>query len=75
VSGWERNEGGRRIIPVLSEQMTDTEPNASTECSFLTIAFLLAILKTPSASVTVVTMGNPSGIAATAKETKTRIKR
>lgn len=55
--------------PVLSEQMTDTDPNASTECNFLTIAFLLDILMTPRASVTVVTIGSPSGMAATASDT------
>lgn len=35
--------------------------------NFLTMAFRLAILITPRASVTVTTMGRPSGIAATAK--------
>lgn len=50
--------------------MTETDPNDSTECSFFTIAFRFAILNTPRANVTVVTMGNPSGIAATANETK-----
>jgi hypothetical protein len=57
-------------VPVLSEQTTDTEPSASTECNFLTIAFLFAILKIPRASVTVVTIGRPSGIAATANDTR-----
>jgi hypothetical protein len=57
------------LIPVLSEHITDTLPSASTECSFFTIAFRLAILKTPRARVTVVTMGRPSGIAATARDT------
>jgi len=38
--------------------------------SFLTMAFLLAILITPSARVTVTTMGRPSGMAATAKLSK-----
>ena len=56
-------------VPVLSEQMTETEPKASTECSFLTIALRLDIRSTPSASVTVVTMGSPSGMAATASDT------
>lgn len=59
----------KQRLPVLSEQITETDPNASTECNFLTIAFLFAILSTPKAKVTVVTIGNPSGIAATAKET------
>jgi hypothetical protein len=35
----------------------------------LTIAFRFAIRRTPSASVTVVTIGKPSGIAATARDT------
>lgn len=56
-------------IPVLSEQITLTLPNASTLGSFLTIALRLDILKTPSASVTVVTIGRPSGMAATARDT------
>ncbi len=40
---------------------------ASTAGSFLTTAFFFAILMTPSARVTVTTMGKPSGMAATAK--------
>lgn len=35
--------------------------------SFLTIAFRFDIFITPKASVTVTTIGRPSGIAATAK--------
>ena len=35
--------------------------------SFFTIAFLFDIFITPSANVTVTTIGKPSGIAATAK--------
>ncbi len=54
-------------VPVLSEQITLTQPSVSTVGSFLTIDFRLAILITPSANVTVTTMGSPSGIAATAK--------
>lgn len=61
---------GMRGIPVLSEQMTDTLPNVSTLGSFLTMAFLLDIRSTPSASVTVTTIGSPSGIAATASDTE-----
>ena len=56
-------------VPVLSEQITETEPRASTEWSFFTIAFRFDIRSTPRASVTVVTMGNPSGMAATASDT------
>jgi hypothetical protein len=55
--------------PVLSEQITEMLPSASTECSFLTIAFRLDIRNTPNARVTVVTIGKPSGIAATARDT------
>lgn len=55
--------------PVLSEQTTLTDPKASTDGSFLTIALRCDIRKTPNASVTVVTIGRPSGMAATAKET------
>ncbi len=54
-------------VPVLSEQTTLTQPNVSTTGNFLTIAFFLAIRITPSANVTVTTIGKPSGIAATAK--------
>jgi hypothetical protein len=50
--------------------MTDTLPNVSTLGSFLTMAFLLDIRSTPSASVTVTTIGSPSGIAATASDTE-----
>lgn len=60
---------GLFVSPVLSEQMTDTDPSDSTECNFLTIAFRLDILRTPRASVTVVTIGSPSGMAATASDT------
>lgn len=56
-------------LPVLSEQITLTLPSASTDGSFLTIAFRFDILNTPSARVTVVTIGSPSGIAATASDT------
>ena len=55
--------------PVLSEQITETEPRASTECSFFTIALRFDMRSTPKAKVTVVTMGRPSGMAATASET------
>jgi len=56
-------------VPVLSEQMTETDPRASTECSFFTIAFRFAMRNTPKANVTVVTIGRPSGMAATASDT------
>jgi hypothetical protein len=70
---WERLVDGwmdGRNIPVLSEKIMETEPSDLTECNFLTIAFLFAICKTPKARVTVVTIGRPSGIAATANETR-----
>jgi hypothetical protein len=63
------NEMIEFVLPVLSEQITLTQPNASTLGSFLTMAFFRDIRSTPRASVTVVTIGKPSGIAATAKET------
>ena len=42
-------------------------PRVSTIGNFLTIAFLFAMRITPIASVTVTTIGRPSGIAATAR--------
>lgn len=56
-------------VPVLSEQITVVQPKVSTEGSFLTIAFYLAILLDPKARQVVITAGRPSGIAATAKAT------
>lgn len=50
--------------------MTLTLPSVSTLGNFFTIAFLFDIRKTPNANVTVTTIGSPSGIAATANETK-----
>jgi len=47
----------------------EMEPSASTEWSFLTIALRFAIRNTPKESITVVTIGRPSGIAATANDT------
>uniref|UniRef100_A0A1W7R717 Putative secreted protein n=1 Tax=Aedes albopictus TaxID=7160 RepID=A0A1W7R717_AEDAL len=57
------------MVPVLSEQITVTQPNVSTVGSFLTMQLRLAIRMTPRANVTVTTMGKPSGMAATAKLT------
>lgn len=59
----------RMNAPVLSEQITETLPRVSTLGSFLTIAFCFAMRRTPRARVTVTTMGSPSGIAATARDT------
>ena len=44
-----------KLKMTLSEQMVETLPRVSTTASCLTIAFLLAILCTPMAIVTVVT--------------------
>ena len=52
-------------VPVLSEQMTETEPSASTAGRRRTTALRRAIRCTPIASVTVRIVGRPSGIAAT----------
>ena len=56
----------RVSVPVLSEQITVTDPSASTAGSLRVIALRRAICCTPSASVTVTTAGRPSGMAATA---------
>jgi lysozyme len=53
----------------LSDAITETEPNVSTDDSFLTIALCLDMRCTPSASTTDNTAGNPSGTAATARDT------
>ena len=34
-------------VPVLSEQITDVQPNVSTDGKLLTIAFRFAILRVP----------------------------
>ena len=56
-------------VPVLSVHMNVHEPKVSTEDNLLTIALDLAIFCIPMAKVNVKTAGNPSGIAATARET------
>lgn len=56
----------------MSEQITLTLPSVSTLGSFLTMALRFDIRNTPRASVTVTTMGRPSGMAATASETVRR---
>ncbi len=56
-------------VPVLSEQITDVQPNVSTDGNDLTIAFFAAIRLVPKAKHVVMTAGKPSGIAATAKAT------
>lgn len=61
------NQGLSRLHVNIYLSINISLPNVSTIGSFLTIAFLVAILMTPMASVTVTTMGKPSGIAATAR--------
>ena len=58
-------------MPVLSEQMVVTEPNVSTAGNLRIKAFWRTIRWVPSAKVTVITAGKPSGTTATAilKET------
>jgi hypothetical protein len=56
-------------VPVLSEQITDVQPNVSTEGNLRTIQLFCAILRVPSARQVVITAGSPSGIAATANAT------
>jgi hypothetical protein len=59
----------RVSVPVLSEQMTETEPSASTAGRRRMMALRAAMRWTPMASVMVMTAGRPSGIAATARPT------
>jgi hypothetical protein len=55
-------------VPVLSEQITVTEPSVSTAGSRRTMAaFLRAMTRVPMASTMVTIAGSPSGMAATAK--------
>lgn len=58
-------------VPVLSEQIMLVHPKVWTESNFLIIELCLAILLDPKAKQVVITAGNPSGIAATAKATAT----
>ena len=53
-------------VPVLSEQMRDTEPSVSTAGRRRTMALRWAIRCTPIASVIVMIAGRPSGITDTA---------
>jgi hypothetical protein len=59
----------RVSVPVLSEQITVTDPSDSTAGSRRTIALRRAIRCTPIASTMVSAAGSPSGIAATASPT------
>jgi carboxypeptidase PM20D1 len=56
-------------VPVLSVHITLVQPNVSTAGSLRTSALRLSIRLTPIVSDTVTTAGNPSGIAATARDT------
>ena len=56
-------------VPVLSEQITETEPSVSIAGRRRTIALRRAIACTPTARVMVSTAGSPSGIAATERPT------
>ena len=53
-------------VPVLSEQMRDTEPSVSTAGSRRMMALRCAMRCTPMASVIVISAGSPSGISDTA---------
>ncbi len=59
-------------VPVLSVQITDTDPSVSTAGSLRTRALRRAIRRAPKARAMVTTAGRPSGIAATARLTATR---
>ncbi len=59
-------------VPVLSEQITVTEPRVSTAGSRRTMAWLRAMTRVPMASTMVTIAGNPSGMAATASPTTAR---
>ena len=67
VTIWRAVISLRVSVPVLSEQMTVTEPKVSTAVSLRVIALRWTIRCTPIASVMVMIAGKPSGIAATAK--------
>ena len=56
-------------VPVLSEQITETDPNDSTAAKFLIIACSLAIFWVPIACTIVTIELKASGIAATANAT------
>ena len=56
-------------VPVLSEQMTVTEPSVSTAESWRMMALCCAMRRTPSARVMVIRAGSPSGMAEAARAT------
>ncbi len=53
-------------VPVLSEQIRETEPKVSTAGKRRMMALRCAMRRTPIASVTVISAGSPSGITDTA---------
>jgi hypothetical protein len=59
-------------VPVLSEQIRETEPRVSTAGRRRMMALRWAIRCTPIARVTVISAGNPSGITDTAMLTVAR---
>ena len=59
-------------VPVLSEQMTETEPRLSTALRSFIIAFWRAIFWVPMANTMVTMEDRASGIAATARATAKR---
>ena len=56
-------------VPVLSEQITETEPKLSTAFRFLMMAFSFAIFWVPIARTMVTIELSASGMAATASAT------
>ena len=57
----------RVSVPVLSEQMAETDPKVSTDGSRLTIAFWAASTRVPIEYMVVTTAGIPVGIAEIAR--------
>merc|ERR1712076_87205 len=60
-------------VPVLSEQITDAEPNVSTAANFRTRTSFFTMSEHPIEREIVTQSGIPSGIAATARVTAMRI--
>lgn len=61
-------------MPVLSEQITDTDPNVSTVLSDLQRIFCLRIILALIVMLAVSATGRPSGTKATATDTHDMIK-
>ena len=62
-------------VPVLSEQMTETEPRVSTVFSDLHRILFLLIMFATIVKLVVSAIGRPSGMKATAHETQLTIRR